>query len=329
MQIRTKWHKIREMILSDNVYFTAPKNGRAIHTSEVGSGKLSGAEVLDMIGSFEKEVGDTAPKFIIDPELMDITSEVEFHKSILDMKRANVLRLPYPIMIVEYQHRDTHYMVVLRDVTSAKEKCFHWESYQLLDVPTEHDVQFYSIVFRMHKDNDGEYLVVSPSILYIGVVERHDGRDPWINVVSTAAMWADNCKDLVKKTNTKDGAAAAKAAFAALLLMSTEGVKREVIDVPKLNKTRERSDSNKAPIPKHTYITIGHVYRYEKGETSEQYNPRRSPRPHWRRGHNKNVRYGVGKTQIKLVYIPPKLVSFHPELNPTEPTVVKQYAVQK
>ncbi len=108
-------------------------------------------------------------------------------------------------------------------------------------------------------------------------------------------------------------------------MMSTAGVKKEVIEAPeKLNK--KRAESNKPPIPRHTYIRIGHVYRSDKGNETDEYIPRKSPRPHWRRGHLKMVHYGPGRASVRQKYIQPKLVAYHgpqPEPEAPEYTVVR------
>lgn len=128
----------------------------------------------------------------------------------------------------------------------------------------------------------------------------------------------------MRDTFTKDSSVLWQALSSALL--NTEGVKREVIDCAKLNRTRG-GNSGKPKVPTHTYISIGRVYRSSDGNESDEYTER-SFTPRWRRGYLQPVRFGKGWSQRRLDYVPPRWVSAKD--NPTEASgPFKEYRVNQ
>jgi hypothetical protein len=302
-QVRTKWHRLIPLVDTDEVYLTSPpvEGGKAPHWSDYGSNP---DELKKMIHGFSH-----LPKFVIDPELLGLIEEQEYQKSLLDMKRAGVMRLPFPQVIVEYGNGPQHTITLLEETKDDPEH------------------QFGAVVFHLHRDVGGEYLVVSPAIIKLDI--RDNEGEPWIKFSGDNALYvtaSDKLIELSKSTFLKDTSSIWYALASVMLLMATAGVKREVIEVERLNKSRVLS--GKEPIPRHTYISIGHVYRRENSEVSDEYIPRRSPRPHWRRGHLRMVRFGKGYASSKQVYIGPKLVAYQ---DPTgaEPSVSHEYVVTK
>lgn len=305
--IRTKWHKILPLIEEDEVYFTAPKEGTATHWSKFKSKP-------EVFKQFVLELGEL-PKFVIEKDLLEISLNEGFQQSIVDMKKAEVLRLPFPAMTVEFSGPKCHYLVYLRDVVAGGQ--LSWESPDFASGVSDGIQPFYGVVFRIQTDDKGEYLVISPTVLFIDIDEREG--IPWLGLTGQSYDICDDhskeFSELASNTYVKDSGAVWQALASALLVMSTAGVTHEVIDVQRLNRKRE--ESNKPLIPRHTYVKIGRVYRNEASDHSDEYVPRRSPIPHLRRGHLKMVRFGAGRAQKKQVFIKPKLVAFVGEQEPT------------
>jgi len=262
--IRTKWHKIMPLIDAGEVYLTSPENGKCSpwETCDTDLEQLRGlVKLLEPI-----------PKFVIERELLNIACDDEYYKSMLDMRRAGVLRLPFPAAVVEWTAANYHALTLVRDLATAD-----------ADLPWEHDVKemlrissglpFYGIHLRIHRDEEGDYLVVSPSVISVGLQSVDEARtmavnDPpnsvivfprkakqyeepmvgftaCLNGIITPSAWADR---LVSETYVKDAGSVFYAVSALVLLMSTQGVEREVIDTDRINRKRTGSKPPEAVI---------------------------------------------------------------------------------
>lgn len=339
-QPRTLWHHVRGLVDQDEVYLTAPSDGKAIHWRNDGytPNEPGFRALLDEL--------EHVPRFYVAEELIDLVQEDSFQRSMLDMKQAGVLRLPFPAMMVEFKlntkyETTAHAMVLLRDM--KHDGFFPWEEhpdgkahlpwFENADVPGG-DADFYGLRMSLEHDVDGFYLTVSPSTIVIGVHGNKAGADdepydnkgtPWLKMggESNGLMKVTSkLNALVKETYLKDAGNVFYAASAAYLLMASAGVEKEVIQCEKLNKKR-RTDG-KPTIPQHTYVYIKHVYRSASGDASDEYIPRKSPRPHWRRGHLRNVRFGEGRLQSKPKFIPGRIVAFQGDTEPNRPSYIIQ-----
>jgi hypothetical protein len=323
-QIRTKWHKLLPLIDANEVYLTSAPGKKARHWSEFGPNPALAKQFIGLM--------DRLPKFVIADQLLPLTDGEKFQQSLADMKTAGVLRLPYPAMIVEFNSGlKTRSIVMLRD--NRSEERFPWEpparSAEVNPLSDENmlDKDFYGCVFRIEHDSDGEYLVLAPGVVAMSI-EANEGA-PWLKI------WADlhdlctpsaELNDLLGATYSKDSGVLWRALSSALLIITTEGTKREVIDCERINRTRG-GKSGKPLVPAHTYISIGRVYRSSEGEESDEYTPRLFT-PRWRRGYLQPVRFGPGWSQRRVDYIPPRWIDakgHHEEA----PGPFKEYHVNK
>lgn len=314
--IRTRWHKLLDNVAKDEAYFTAPKGGKALHWDQVPGVSKGGFSW--MLRQFDAQL----PKFVVDSELIELVMSEGYEKSIVDMKKAGLLRSPYPGMIIEFDLGSRHF-VMLRDLQFDNKFNFEGEISNNMTAGKP----FYGIVFRAATDEDGDYTVLSPSIGFLNVEER-DG-EPWIGIASTNMDYlkkSDFVEQLVKDTWVKDAAAIYRGLATAMLVMHTGGVRKEVIECDKIN--RKRVAAGKTRIPSHTYLSIGKVYRSAASDEADDYVPRKSPRPHWRKGHLRTVLYGTGRQLTKQKYINPKLVAFKEGID-EEPSMQKTYVMRK
>lgn len=319
--IRTKWHKLMSLVEQDEVYMTAPIDGG--HSEHWDKYKPNKEAVKQLLGVFAD-----LPRFVVNSDLLELVMREGYEKSLLDMKKAGVLRSPFTAMVVEYDVGTARHMVMLRDQTELDyDNQFSWERFEKNG--SNFPAPFYGITFRVDKDDDGEYAVMSPSVSTLNMEDRNG--EPYIGVSAISQPVfpsSPELENLMKQAWLKDGASLFRAMATAMLVMHTEGVKREVVDCSKMN--RARVASNKPPIPRHTVLSIGKVYRSAKSEQSDDYIPRRSPLPHWRRGHIHTVRYGVGRASVKQVYYKPKLVAFKEAIEGDDtPVPSKTYIVTK
>jgi hypothetical protein len=314
--VRTKWHKLVSLVQEDQVYLTAPKGGTAKHWEELKANKKAGKWFVDQLTPL--------PKFVVQPELLEMVMTEGYDHSILAMRKANVFRLPFTAMLVEFIYSGKHYIILLRD-QQDKEVRMPWEAPRPAE-PSEEEERFrslpmYGMVFQLQNDGEGDYLVMGPSVCGIDIQEI-DSK-PYIGLTAQGLEILPNSpelNELVKATWQKDAGAVFRGLASALLIMQTEGVEKEVIDCAKLNKKRVLS--NKPLIPRHVYLKIGRVYK-SGSDHSEEYNPRKSPRIHWRRGHERRVHYGTGREKVKLMYIPPRIVGYKDgDTQPAFPTYI-------
>lgn len=336
--IRTKWHHILPLIEKDEVYLTAPKGGKSKHYSEYGL-------KIPVLKRFLSDL-ENLPHFVVDKELLMLATKGEFTESMLDMKQAGVLRLPFSAMVVEFKFdgsestRSHHSIVMLRDLHATSDR-YHWENAEdLRHLQDKEKYDFYGIRMSVEADKDGEYFVLSPCVIHqqindvndvppaerltAVITDKKSMKDrSWIKMYpSSLALMPDSPKneELISAVWKKDGGTCFYAASAAYLLMNTEGVAKEVIDTERINKQRKKN--GKTIIPEYTYLHIGRVYRSDKSEQSDEYIARRSPRPHWRRGHIRRVRYGAGRALLKQHFFPAKLVAYHGDHTPKSPDYI-------
>lgn len=323
VQSHTHWHKIFEAIDNKQVYFTGPTNTPSIKdpSSWVRPYDVMGANLANVRALFE--CWSALPKFTVAPELVALSREDDMCRSLLDLKKADTLHLPYPAMIVEFPKTPRGVSIVfVRDIL-ADPKPMPWETQG--QFPSTR-APFYGIASYIEKDEHGEYLVIAPSTSSIDIVEdRNSGVHLSVGVIGLSVLpHSPEAIDLCKNTYMKDSATVWKALFIGLLILGTGGVqKKEVSDgeLKKLNKQRQAR--GRVQIPAHTHIYIGRVYRSASSEASDAYVPGKSPRPHWRRAHLRGVRYGAGREKIKQVLIPGKLVAWHGQGPvPEKPTYV-------
>jgi hypothetical protein len=323
--IRTKWHKILPIIEANNVYLTAPSGGQAPHWSRFNP-------KTKLAKTFVTHLSDSVPKFVVEDELIKLASQENFQDSLMGMKRAGVLRLPFPAIIVEFDGQDgTRGAILLRDNAYAER--LPWEDPNNngpMSTTSFYIRPFYGMIFRLHKDPDGEYLVLSPGVVSLDIEEK-DGK-PFLSIMAAGHDMIGDPKThpeldkIIGETYTKDGIWVWTALCVAMLIMHTRGVEREVIECSKIN--RKRSNAGKVLIPKHTYLRIGRVYKNSASDDSTEYVARRSPIPHWRRGYDQPVRYGPrGDQKTRLQFIYPKLVACREA--DEEPSQAKEYHVTK
>jgi hypothetical protein len=97
----------------------------------------------------------------------------------------------------------------------------------------------------------------------------------------------------------------------ALLLLNLRGIRREVVESPRLNT--QRIARGKPPVPKATVLHIGKVYSQSGERVAHDNTDRRKASCFLRAGHVRHQRIGAGRTQGKLIFIEPTFVSYDPD----------------
>lgn len=296
--IRAKIHKAVDLAEAGDLYFTAPVGGHSTYWEDYKVDKPKYVEAL--------KHSLALPNFVIAPDLLALVSEHDFNSSLADLQRAGALRLPYPGGMVIEVPGEKHHVIGLLEETVVEGR-----------------VGLGGVVVRIYEDQEGTYLVSSLLCSALNFEKRDD--EVWLGIRAWVPPWLDPAEPKLRNKDDiqldtafrKDTADLLRLVNCAAVLLGTSGIKREVIETQRLNRARLKS--NKPPIPRHTYVSIGHVYRRAEGEEKDAYIPRRSPRPHWRRGFTKGVRYGPGLVNIRQQYIPPRLIAFKPEMGDEPP----------
>lgn len=112
-------------------------------------------------------------------------------------------------------------------------------------------------------------------------------------------------------------------AFSILMMFLTldaRGVKKEAVEVERLNRKRE--NSGRTPIPSHTVIRIGSYF--DRNGREHRIGGSHTMSIHLRAGHMRNQAYGKGRALRKSIYIPPTIVNYQPDAEiPVPMRVVK------
>lgn len=317
--IRTRWHKVSELVEKRRVALNAATGSldelerfAGPHRTKDRQFRLDPVQLVNLL-----EVVDPVPKFYLEGSLLEVMGRDDVVSSLKAMHEAKVMKLPFPVCLVEFDVR--------RDGQPCREMVVLSERGEGMRLPQEEVFHPYRANLLRVKRIPGEedLLVLSPSTLFLAFVddaELHDGlggRGFGTHWFTTPAGYVheESHRQQVKalrETNESDVRTADTALSAIVLLMNTRGVEKVVVEPTRLNRSRERS--GKTPVPRHTVIRIGHVYA--KDGTSQRVDPetgklgRKPVRVHWRKGHTRNVRVGKGRVDTRLVYVDPVLVNY-------------------
>lgn len=321
--IRTYWHKMRAVIKRGDVYTSAPMTDHqhALLSNEAYMAQIKRTENLAQkanryeldhkkLGKF-LDLFEQSPYFVIGNDLVPFATKPECHISMVEMKEAGCLRMPYPVSVVEMENLNrqgttTRYFILLRDLQDPSvADPMEFQNDTRPDIPA----LFWAMSVRLERDEEGDYVVISPGMFGFNIEMRND--EPWLAIKHTESPLFNEAlleKDkLVDRTYKRDSKNCFIGLSALLLVANTEGVAKQVIETHKLN--RKRKASGGTYIPRHTYIHIGRVYHNADSNSSDDYVPRKSPIPHWRRGHSKHIAYGPKRSERRIIWINAKLVA--------------------
>lgn len=355
--IRSKLHRAIELVREQQVYMIATNkkmvtatgidDGKAKHASEYGT------DFTRVESSLQGYTSD--PVFVISDTVRSLMEGRmnDLQKSMIDLKEAGLLALPFPIMNLEFGYKTdagghAHAIVHMTDLrgdgvqqafadilAGYTDDVYGHRLTPFQNLLADPDFDLLIEVFRFEKDGDGEYLVISPSYTFLGITRGKDGS-PWVKSASRPFNYfvgMDDIEAIAEVASRKDTHLGLYAFICATLIYNTQGIERERIECDKLNKKRKAS--GKPSIAQHHYLYLDRVYRSSAAEdnTSERYDERKHPRPHWRRAHVRGVRYGVGRTNTKQMAIPARIVAWNgkgPEpAKPTGTTIVKMRGKKK
>ena len=253
-----------------------------------------------------------AAHYVLEPRLLALVDhEQSIMQSVNALIEAGIHDLPFDPILIEFA----------RDDASIDMHCACWVRLQTTPLyplnrydegsePPEGSVYAYPLqLVRFGGKLDSEFLIsLDPaSPMFVTFDPRRD--TPYKVVVPIVA-------DDEEDTNSKNklGHDIVNAMAAAMLMLNTRGVAREVVSTGQMNKVRAKT--GKRPIGEYTTLKIGVIY--DRHGREHVATGRHMP-VHWRAGHVRQQPYGTGLTKIKQIYIQPCLVNFDPADGKTAP----------
>jgi len=302
-EVATQWHKIEEAIAADDFTVGVPANP-VTRSLDLRGIRITSSLVktIDLISAAK------IPAFFVSEELCHMMCGDEVNHSIVALMDAGRTKLPYEHMIVEFDAPGDIECDGKRTQIKMRVITFIGDSGK---------GDWFVIMFR-RAIVDGkpvtmlpaQTLIVTPAIIDEGNGIRKSGMD----VQTSHVFWdTPNYKvygDFEKARHEAariDASDATVAVTAAMLLLHTKGVERDVVDVTKLNKSRVKA-GKRAIIP-HAVLHIGTIT--SRDGTKRKYVPGdKLMVPHWRRGHYRKQKYGPKWSMERDIYIEPMIVNY-------------------
>jgi hypothetical protein len=217
-----------------------------------------------------------APCFVLDRDTIPILQSDACEQSLKALILAELARLPYPKIVVEFEASANFRDFVLLEEHDGKLRA----SVVFLDKETMRSIVINQpVTVEFFKDKDD----IGPGILIHTKIDHADLRQTAITATLIATC-------------------------AAMVLLNTRGIVKEVIETTRLNKARAKH--GKVAIPSHSIIHVLTVYRKD-GTKIKRVAGQKMPM-HMRAGHVRNQRHGEGYAETKLIYIEPTIVNYDP-----------------
>lgn len=225
----------------------------------------------------------------VSSDVQDLMQREDVQSSYNAVVEAGINRLPYPKMVIEFDNFDNpriHYVVTLEEHDIPGSKVFIKACAHFMDSET-------GVV-----DMSDGYVLALASPNQIEMHSQALSNDNWVS--DTIEIY----KGCV-----------AFSIYVALVMLNTKGIHKTVIETSKLNKKRIRQ--NGAPIPTHTRISLGVVYR--KDGKGEYFGGHKKMPVHLRSAHTRMQPCGSNNEDRKLVFIPACIVNYEPGVEPKQP----------
>lgn len=235
-----------------------------------------------------KFFSDKNAHYVVTPGLSELLNRSDAQKSIQAIHEAGVVALPYSPMLVEFEHKEHFREFVL--LTQVGDKICSEYAFLMKNDPL-------APMSPMYRVPIGEtFGLVLPEKIDIQILP--DGY--LVSVHSPVNLELGMRNALI--------AASRFAMDVAFLCLNMQGVEKEVINCAPLNK--KRIANNKPPIPQHTSLYIGRVWRRDGTSFAYKSGQRNSPRVHIRCAHTRMQRHGKGLSESHLVLIPQRLINY-------------------
>jgi len=237
------------------------------------------------------------PAFVVQNDAIEMLNRSDCVAAIRAMIEADILKLPYPEMRLEWQVREAESAQFVGTLLGFKEMEPIHEFVMLkeTDKGIEATYSFYFCKSGLGAIYEDKFRI-TPCIGEWRVEYQKD-TNPIIKQMALGPCFL--------------------AINMALVLMNMKGIEREVHTFPALNKARVKK--GKPSISQYSYLRIGHVYRSDGSTVKYTEGDHRTMPMHVRSAHTRRQHYGKNNEETKLVYIPSCIVNFNPGETPSTP----------
>lgn len=215
-----------------------------------------------------------AHSYVIDKDVIALLQRDDVHESINALCVAGIARLPVPDMLVEFDTVGHRVFIHLKEAPNEK-------IYAYVAV-----MELKSLVTAVGIDrivcsitSDGKFTLSMPPV---------DGED-WDKIIQGAIVVGLSV---------------------ALLMLNTKGIEKEIVEVHTLNKVRIKK--GREPIPSHTVVHIGKIYRRDGTHYTRAEGGWKMPM-HIRQAHTRRQHFGPNNEETKIVFVPMCIVNFEPD----------------
>lgn len=248
------------------------------------------------------------PHYIVSEDIVRSSDIRDLNKTVEALAQAGLTRLPHDEMIVEIPAKEFN-------ADGISKGCLH---FQWVAAHNVWRVEY----LALYEDK----LYTFPKVICIGIAARKDMTAADIVQLNDPSLKYGYIitGDVIDATGTHVFSNFIAYSLAlTLTLMCTRGAVKEATtkaDLAKLNKARAKK--GRAPVPEYTVIKIGHTYNSDGSRTAHVEGI--SKRPHWRRGHLRNQRFGPNLAETKQIFIEPVFINLAEGLAPTHiPKLIK------
>ena len=290
MRIETKWHKIVDSVRARKVRLGSIdsfENPRFVPAEIVHPGIL--AAML--------EEASKVPRFVLDPDILDLVATEQAMMSLGDMLACGVLHLPFGTCVVEFDRNNVSYSILLREEIGER-------------LTTDWTASAFG--YRGKALNDDAALVF-PCRLRLSVLQTialqedtdlHPPEMPEIEygIESEAFMAAGPEIELLMADAHQLLFERCMSAFlAAMILPNTVGLDREEYAV-KSTFNKKRLAQGRSPVPPYTKIVFDKSAMTASGHGQA---PHAQRVVHLRRAHKRRVAVGEGRSGRVWRFFPP------------------------
>lgn len=247
---------------------------------------------------------EALPAFVVQNDAIEMLTRSDCIAAVHAMIDANILKLPYPDMRLEWQIREAESATFVGTMLGSKEMEPIHEFVRLREVADgaiECTYAFYFCRSGLGAIYEDTFTITPDKGDWKVAYQIHTNQ-----IIKDLALGP--CMLAIQM---------------ALVLMNMKGIDREVHEFPALNKARVKK--GKPSIAQYSYVRIGHVYKADGSRVKYTAGDHRHMPMHIRSAHTRRQHFGKENSEVKIIYVPSCIVNFNPgeEMKAPKQRIVK------